>query len=76
MMSTMRSVADDLRAEARQALAILSPAERLELALRLGDEDIQLLSAARGIPRDDAVAVARRTRQLGRIGSACMERQE
>ena len=69
----MRSIADDLRADSRVTATRLSQVERVALALRLGDEDLLLLSAARGVPRDAAIAIARRTRRHGRRRSACME---
>ena len=62
----MRSVADALRRELHDQVARLSPAERIELALRLGDEDVQALAAARGITLDDARRVFARARALGR----------
>ena len=62
----MHSVADELRAESREAMARRSPAERVRLALALGDSDVTLLCAARGISQDDAVQVIRRSRQHGR----------
>src|SRR3954470_3010795 len=63
---SMRSVADDFRAESRADMALRSPAERVELALALGDADVTLLCAARGISQDEAVQVIKRSRQHGR----------
>jgi hypothetical protein len=65
----MRSVADDLRSESRRDLARCTPAERLELAFRLGDDDIALLCAARGVSRDDAKRIVARSRAVGRARS-------
>jgi hypothetical protein len=69
----MRSVADDLRAETRQRVAGLQATQRLELALALGDSDVELLSAARRFSRDEAVEAIRRTRRHGRRPSASSE---
>lgn len=66
----MRSVADDLRSETRRDVARRTPAERIELALQLGDDDVALLCAARGIPRDAARRLIARSRQRGRVPSA------
>jgi len=65
----MRSVADGLRAESRRKTASLSPAARIDLALRLGDADLDLLIRARGIPRAEAVRLLARSRQVGRAVS-------
>lgn len=62
----MRSVADDLRAESRQRALQLSPYERVQLALTLGEADVELLSAARALSTDEAVDAIRLTRRYGR----------
>lgn len=62
----MRSVADGHRTEDARRLSALSPAERVELALRLGDDDLEIFRAARGLDREDALHILRRTRQAGR----------
>jgi hypothetical protein len=69
----LRSVADDLRRDSMSAVAMLSPRQRLERAFELADEDIHLLCAARGVPRETAVAMVRRMRRHGRIRSGCVE---
>jgi len=69
----MRSVADQLRSSSRRAITPLSAHERLELAFRLAEDDVRLLSAARGIPRDATVSIVRRIRRQGRVRSACAE---
>ena len=71
--SMLRSVADDLRVDSMVAVARLSPQERLDRAFRLADEDIHLLCAARGVPREIAVSIVRRIRRHGRMRSACAE---
>jgi hypothetical protein len=65
----MHSVADDLRRETMAAAARLTPAQRIALALRLGDDDVALLCAAHGVTGDDARRTFRRARAAGRIPS-------
>jgi hypothetical protein len=67
----MRSVADDLRARTRDADARLTPAERVERALRLGDDDLQAFIARHGLSLADARRRLSRQRQLGRRPSRC-----
>lgn len=62
----MRSVADDLRLETRGDVAWRTPAERVELAFRLGEDDVALLCAARGVSRDEAKHIIARSRAVGR----------
>jgi hypothetical protein len=69
----MRSVADELRDEARRRDAALSPEARIELALRLGDDDARALAVARGISVAAARAEIARSRRLGRQPS-CADR--
>jgi hypothetical protein len=69
----MRSLADILRSSSRAAVTSLAPHERVELAFRLAEDDIGLLSAARGIPRTAAVSIVRQVRRQGRAPSACTE---
>jgi hypothetical protein len=62
----MRSVADDLRRETGRAAAALTASARIELALRLGDDDVSLFAAMRHVPRAEAVADLARARAVGR----------
>jgi hypothetical protein len=64
-------VAGDLRRELRDHVAALGEAERVELALRLGDADVALLRAVRGL--DDAAArrLVAVQRSAGRRTSRC-----
>ena len=73
--AAVRSVADDLRAESRQRGVRLSPSERFQLALTLGDADVEMLSAARALSRDEAIEAIRRTRWHGRRRSVSSEGQ-
>jgi hypothetical protein len=65
----MRSIADDLRRESMRALAGLTAAERVALALRLGDEDVALHRSAHGITERESRAALKRARAIGRIPS-------
>lgn len=68
----MKSVADELRAELREELCRLSVDERLELALRLGEEGLELFRQANGLDRETAVRLLQRRKQAGRTPSKCM----
>jgi len=68
----MKSVADDLRAELREEINRLSVEERLELALRLGEEGLELFRQANGLDRATALRLLQRRRQAGRRPSKCM----
>ncbi|HVL68006.1 MAG TPA: hypothetical protein VM364_12150 [Vicinamibacterales bacterium] len=60
------SVSEALRAESHAAIRRLTPGQRIELALRLGEQDIEMLCAARGCSRAEARAIFERTRAAGR----------
>jgi hypothetical protein len=62
----MRSVADVLRVETAPGVARLTPAERVALALRLGDDDIALYRVACGVSQVEARAALGRSRAIGR----------
>jgi hypothetical protein len=70
----MRSVADRLRLEDREAVLRLSPAERVALALSLGERDLDAFGASHRppLPREEARRILERRRQAGRRPSACM----
>ena len=71
----MRSVADRLREEDRAALGVLTAAERVALALRLGRRDLEAFRLAHKPPlvRDEARRRLERQRQQGRRRSRCVE---
>ena len=69
----MRSIADDLRVESAHAVARLTVAERIALALRLGDEDIALYRAAHGVSDRHARATLAQARAVGRVRSRSNE---
>jgi hypothetical protein len=62
----MSSVADQLREDSRRRLLARSPAARIELAFRLGDDDARLFAAAQGVSEDQARLTLARNRQAGR----------
>ena len=70
----MRSVADLLRLDDREAVLHLSPAERVALALALGERDLEAFRAAHHPPlsREEAARILERQRQAGRRPSGCM----
>jgi hypothetical protein len=70
----MRSVADALRRQDREELLRLSPAERVRLALALGERDLEAFRAAHSpaLSRHEAARRLDRRRQLGRQPSGCM----
>ncbi len=70
----MKSVASDLRARTDAEIRRMSPAERLELAFRLGDDAVKSLQASRGVDRQTAIRLIERRRQATRQPSACLDR--
>ena len=68
-----RSVADELERAERERIARLSPAERVELALALGERSIADYAAAHRLDCDTARKQIERERQAGRRPSACIE---
>jgi hypothetical protein len=68
----MRSVADELREEDRRAVLRLSAEERVALAFRLGERDLEIFCASQGIDRATGLRRLRQRRQQGRLPSACM----
>ena len=70
----MISIADQLRDESRRRVLAMSPAQRMELALRLGDEDARLYAAANGVSDAEARLVLARRRQAGRLPSKSADR--
>ena len=65
------SVADALRAELRAEQADWTPEERVEEALRLGEEAIELYAEVHGVSHEAARRTLERNRQQGRRPSAC-----
>lgn len=64
---------DALRAKLRERVRAMSPEERVELAVRLGEEDLAALAESRGLERRDPLRLLRRSRRVGRRLSEVME---
>jgi hypothetical protein len=67
----VETVGEKLRREEGERLLALSPSERIEIAFRLGDDDVALLAAVRSIPVGEALRHLRLQRQEGRQPSRC-----
>ena len=65
----MRSVADELREEDIREMQKLTPDQRVRVALRLGEQAIEIYMAANHVDREAAVAAFRRTGSAGRVPS-------
>ena len=74
ILTSMQSVATVLRARNDAEVRRMSQAERVELALRLGDEAIESIRAAHGVDRRTAIRLIERRRQTTRRPSACLDR--
>ena len=70
----MKSVASDLRARTDAEVRRMSPAERVELAFRLGDEAIESFRVTHGLDRPTAIRLLERRRQATRRPSECLDR--
>lgn len=68
----MASVADDIAREDRIAVREMRPAERIEHALALGDDDLALFAAAEDVDLAEARRRLALKRQMGRRPSAYM----
>jgi uncharacterized protein YoaH (UPF0181 family) len=62
----MESIAARMRSRDRQIVAAMSVQERIDLAHRLGDEDVEVFRQSQGISASEAIARLRRQRQRGR----------
>jgi hypothetical protein len=69
----MASVGDELRQAARARVLAMAPGERLALAGRLADADVELYCAAHGTTREQARRAFMRQRQAGRRPSRLMQ---
>jgi hypothetical protein len=69
----MRSVADELKAEDRQRVLAMSPAERVTRALVLGRRAQAIVAAAQGLTPEAARRSVERQRQAGRRRCRCIE---
>ena len=73
---TMRSVADEFRRADQQAIAALSPAQRVRLAFQLGEESLRTYMAYHGVDRETAIARFRGRVQVGRRRSRCLRGED
>jgi hypothetical protein len=69
--SAVPSVGDDLRTRTHRRVLEMAVAERIALALSLGDQDLALFVAASGLSAEEAKQRLRTQRQRGRTPSAC-----
>jgi hypothetical protein len=69
----MGSVADAFRASLRERLMSLTADERVALTARLAESDVDIFSAVRQLPRDDARRLLRGSRSVGRRRSCANE---
>ena len=67
----MRSVSDDLRDEQIREMLKMTPGERIDLALRLGQRAVEVYMAANHVDRTTAIAALRRAGNAGRVPSKC-----
>jgi hypothetical protein len=65
----MRSVTDDLRRQTLAHVLTLSLPARIDLALALGDDDLELFVRSSGLDRDEARRRLMAQRQIGRAPS-------
>jgi hypothetical protein len=68
----MTSVLDRLRDEDRKAVLALTPAERVALALALGERDLEMFRGVCGLSRVEAARILDRQKHHGRRPSACL----
>jgi hypothetical protein len=71
----MRSVADDLRRQTLTHVLALPLQARVELALSLGDDDLELFARTNGLECDEARRRLQAQRQIGRAPSVAGTRR-
>jgi hypothetical protein len=69
----MDSPADHAKRRTREAVAAMTPAERIELAFALGEDDLRLFMDVQRVERDRALTALRRQRHVGRRPSVAGE---
>lgn len=70
----MRSrLAEELRREQRERFAKMTPAERVALTVRLGEEGLAELMSAQRLDRASAIEAIKQSRRRGRRRSRCLE---
>ena len=71
----MRSkLAEQLKKEQRERFARMTPAERVALTERLGEEGLAEYMSANGLDRAAAVSAIKQSRRIGRRPSRCFDR--
>jgi hypothetical protein len=68
----MKSVADQIAREAVEAVSTLTASERVSLALRLGEQAVEIYASANCVGQDEARRILRRNNQLGRRASVAL----
>lgn len=71
----MKSVADELRREQFERFAKMTPAERVAMSERLGEEGLAAFMSANRLDLKSALAAIRRSRRAGRRPSACADEE-
>ena len=66
-------VAEEVRAAHQAEVMAMTPAERVELSFRLGEQAVQDYMQTHGVTREEALRVFRRARRVGRRYSRCIE---
>lgn len=66
----MKSIADQSRQETSIAALEMTASERISLALRLGEQAVDLYASANKVSREEARRILRRNGQIGRRYSA------
>ena len=70
----MRSkLAEQLKQEQRDRFASMTPAERMALTVRLGEEGLAEYMSANGVDRAEAIKAIKRSRRHGRRPSRCFD---
>jgi hypothetical protein len=74
ILETMKSkLAEQLKSEQRERFARMTPAERLALSERLGEEGLAEFMSANRLARVEAVRMIQQSRRIGRRPSACLD---
>ena len=68
----MSTLAEKLRKRDREIVGRLSAQERVALAFKLGDADLETYRSTHGVTREEALIRFRRQRQQGRRPCRCL----
>ena len=71
----MTRVNEDLRREQRERIGKMTPAERIALAERLGEEGLAAFMSAHDMDRATALKAIRRSRRVGRRPSVSADEE-